>query len=137
MLQHEPTSPSDERSVVALVDGDPMIRRARQLMLRDERYAVRAYVSSDALLADPAARSAACIVADADMGAISGPHVLRAMRSAGWRGSAILLAETVSPALAEIALAEHFAVLSPKSLGDRPLLSAIRSAIADSLAGQL
>lgn len=136
MLQHEPTSPSDERSLVALVDGDPVMRRARQLMLRGERYAVRAYASSDALLADPAARGAACIVADADMGAISGRHVLRALRSAGWRGSAILLAETISPALAEGALAQRFAVLSPTSLGDGPLLSAIRSAIAASLAGE-
>ena len=136
MLQHEPTTPSDEQSVVALVDGDPVMRRARQLMLRGERYSVRAYGSSDALLADPAARGAACIVADADMGATSGPHVLRAMRSTGWRGSAILLAETITPALAEVALAERFAVLSPKSLGDGPFLSAIRSAIAASLAGE-
>ncbi|MEG8017861.1 hypothetical protein [Sphingomonas sp. LR55] len=75
---------------VSLVDGDPVIRRARQIMLLSERYDVRSYATGAALLADPRSRDVPCIVVDVAGGVDgdggSGMDTLYAMRASGWRG---------------------------------------------------
>lgn len=133
-----PLQPSDVLATgpcVSLVDGDPTIRRARQLMLRSQNYEVRAYSTCAALLGDPAALRSACIIGDVEMDDLSGLQLLRGLRRAGWQGSAVLLADTISPELAAIATNESFAVMLPKALADRPLLEAVRSAIRERISG--
>lgn len=115
---------------IALVDGNPAMRHARQLMLRSEGYDVRAYPSCAALLADPSALRSACVVADVEMDGVGGLALLHGLRRAGWHGAAILLADTIPPELAASAAAEQFVALLPKALADKPLLDAIRAAIA-------
>ena len=117
------------RSSIALVDGDPAMRRARQLMFRAEGYGVQAYPTCAALLADPLAMTSACLVADVDMADVGGVELVEAMRRADWHGSAILLSDAISPALAKLALKGHFTAMFPKALGDGPLLDAVNAAI--------
>jgi FixJ family two-component response regulator len=114
---------------IALVDGEPTIRRARQLMFLAENFEVRAYATCQALLADPLALRSVCLVADVEMGDVTGLELLRAMRSAGWRGSAILLADKIPVELADAANDGHFQAMLPKALGNKPLLEAVRAAI--------
>ncbi len=114
---------------IALVDGDPAMRHARQLMLRAEGYEVRAYPYCAALLADPCALRIACVVADVEMDVGGGVALLHGLRRAGWHGAAILLADTIPPELAASATAERFVALRPKALGNQALLAAVRSAI--------
>jgi FixJ family two-component response regulator len=123
---HFPTVPSS----IALVDGDPALRRARLLMLRAEGFEVRAYPVCAALLADPQAFRSTCVIADAEMGDLSGQQLLHAMREAGWVGSAILLADTGLTEPSSAANDRAFVAVLPKTLSDGPLLKAIRSAIA-------
>jgi FixJ family two-component response regulator len=125
LRQHETIS----RSSIALVDGDPAMRRARQLMFRAEGYEVQAYPTCGALLADPSAMASACLVADVEMADLGGVELVEAMRRAGWHGSAILLADAISPALAKLAQKAHFTAMFPKALADRPLLDAVNVAI--------
>jgi FixJ family two-component response regulator len=104
-------------------------------MFLAENFEVRSYATCQALLADPLALRSACVVADADMGDVSGPELLHAMRKAGWRGSAILLADRMPSELTDAANDERFRTMLPKALGNRPLLEAVRAVIRQRDAG--
>ena len=125
---------------VSLVDGDPAIRRARQIMLLSECYDVRSYATCAALLADPRSRDFPCIVVDVDGGGIGDPggngmDTLQAMRASGWRGKAILLDGTVpTPALVHAA-ERHGDRILDRTTGDAPLLTAIAASIDRGWAG--
>lgn len=114
---------------ISLVDGDPAVRRARQLMLRAENYDVRSYASCAAIIADPASRASACLIADVDMPEIGGLELLRRMRGSGWHGTAILLDGGDGDAAAIGAASENGDTVVAKSIADWPLLKAIQFAI--------
>ncbi|MES2422374.1 MAG: hypothetical protein V4595_13915 [Pseudomonadota bacterium] len=119
---------------VSLVDGDPAIRRARQIMLLSECYDVRSYATCAALLADPRSRDFPCIVVDIDSGGTGGAEgdgmeTLRAMRASGWRGKAILLDGTVPPPALIHAAERHGDRILDRTTGDAPLLTAIATSI--------
>lgn len=120
---------------VSLVDGDPTVRHARQLMLRSEDYDVRSYATCAALLADPRSRDYPCIILDMEMKHIDGLDLLRAMRASGWRGKALLLDGLASgDSMIEEARRHGDAVL-PRNVGDQALLMAITASIDHSWAG--
>ncbi len=114
---------------VSLVDGDPAIRRARQIMLLSERYDVRSYATGAALLADPRSRDVSCIVVDVDEIGSSGTDTLHAMRASGWRGKAILLDDGISPPALVQAAERHGDHILDRATGDAPLLAAIAASI--------
>lgn len=120
---------------VSLVDGEPAVRHARQLMLRSEQYNVRSYATCDALLADPRSRDYPCLILDIEMEHIDGFDLLRQMRASGWRGKALLLdgAAPSSPLLQEAE--RHGDVVLPRTVGDQALLAAIAAAVDHSWAG--
>jgi FixJ family two-component response regulator len=124
--QRSLTIDQDFKSVrVSLVDGDPAIRRARQIMLRSEQYDVRSYSTCAALLADPVSRSYPCIVLDVGMQDINGPDLLRRMRASGWQGTGILLdGGCADEALTEEAQ-QHGDRVFDQAIGDRSLIAAI------------
>lgn len=126
-MLHHPIPPH-AGIAVSLVDGDPALRRARQIMLLSERYDVRSYATGAALLADPRSRDVACIVVDVD-GIGGGMDTLHTMRSSGWRGGAILLGTDPAPALIHAAERNGDRLLD-RAAGDAPLLTAIAGAIA-------
>lgn len=116
---------------IALIDGAPAVRHARQLMLRAEGFDVRAYASAAPLLADPLALTNICIVAELVMSEIGGVSLVQRLRARGWRGAAILLADVATSALSVQAVEEDFTALVPTGIADRLLLAGIRTAIAD------
>lgn len=127
-MLHHPIPPH-AGIAVSLVDGDPALRRARQIMLLSERYDVRSYATGAALLADPRSREVACIVVDVD-GVGGGMDTLHTMRSSGWCGGAILLGTAPAPALVH-ATERNGDRLLDRAAGDAPLLTAIARSIAD------
>lgn len=105
------------------------LRHARQLMLRAEGSDVRAYASCAAALADPLAIASDCVIADVNMGAIGGFDLLRLMRTKGWDGAGILLADVVPPSLRAAGRDERWVVIRSVGLDDRQLLKAIDTAL--------
>lgn len=121
-----------ERVGISLVDGDPGIRRARQIMLLSEHYAVRSYATCAALLADPRSRDYVCIIVDVHMVDVEGIALLREMRATGWRGKAILL-DGIAPGSARLRDAERYGdKVFARTIGDGPLLTAIAASLVTS-----
>lgn len=120
---------------VSLVDGDPDVRHARQLMLRAEKYEVRSYPTCEALLADPRSRDYPCIILDLEMQGVDGVDLLRQMRATGWRGRALLL-DGLHPGSALLRRAEqHGDKVLQRDVGDHTLLTAIAASIDRNWAG--
>lgn len=123
------TTSGREAAGVSLVDGNPAIRHARQIMLRSENYDVRSYATCAALLADPRSRDYPCIVLDVEMEGIDGIDLLARMRASGWQGRAILLDGSKSgDALARQALLQGDRIES-RSIGDAALLAAVAASL--------
>ena len=127
MTDHAPQS--HDGIGVSLVDGDPAIRRARQIMLLSEHYDVRSYASGAALLADPRSRDVPCIVVDVEGTEGTGMATLQAMRASGWRGKAILLDGTAPPPALIHAAERYGDRILDRTAGDAPLLTAIAASI--------
>jgi FixJ family two-component response regulator len=120
-----PISTDPDRPRVLVVEDDPGVRRSLQLLLRGRGFEVRAYASGLALLADPTALSAICLVADYLMPDVDGIKVLVALRDLGWSGEALLITAYPTPELADRALKAGFARVLEKPLIDAALVEII------------
>lgn len=128
MSDYKPSFPPKGMGI-SLVDGNPAVRHARQLMLRSEDYEVRSYATCAALLADPRSRDYPCIILDFEMEHIDGVDLLRQMRASGWQGSALLLDGLTpgDPLLLEAEL--NGDTVLPRGVGDQALLEAIAGTV--------
>ncbi|KEZ16501.1 CheY-like response regulator [Sphingobium yanoikuyae] len=81
----------DGRYTILVSDDDPGVRRGLQLLLRSRGYAVWGYTTGHALLADPRAKEADCVILDYRMPDIDGFAMLRHLREIGWSGRAIMI----------------------------------------------
>ncbi len=120
---------SEDAIGVSLVDGEPTARRARQLMLRSEGFAVRSYPTCAAILADPQSRDYPCIILDLEMEDIGGLDLLRRMRASGWRGKALLLDGPGSTGPTVLEAERYGDKVLQRTVGDRTLLTAIAASI--------
>lgn len=122
------SGPASNGIIVSLVNGEPSVRHARQIMLRSENYDVRSYATCTALLADPRSRDCPCIVVDVEMESGGGMSLLREMRATGWRGKAVLL-YTDQPASELLKDVERLGdTLFSQTIADRILVAAIAAA---------
>ncbi len=129
MTQASAPEPPD-RARLLLVEDDPGVRRSLQLLLRGRGFEVRAYASGLALLADPTALDAACLVADFRMPEIDGLSILGRLRERGWQGRALLITAFPSEHLVEQALAAGYSQVIEKPLVEAGLVEAVERAVA-------
>jgi len=129
MTQALPTKP-EGRARLLLVEDDPGVRRSLQLLLRGRGFEVRAYASGLALLADPTALEAVCLIADYRMPEIDGLSILRQLRERGWRGQALLITAFPSARLVDQAVAAGFGAVIEKPLVEAGLVEAVERAVA-------
>ncbi|MCF8706643.1 response regulator transcription factor [Rhizorhapis sp. SPR117] len=113
------------RPKILLVEDDPGVRRSLQLLLHGKGYDIRSYASSAALLADPLADEAICLVADYRMPGMDGIEVLRFLRARGWQQPAILITAYISPELVERATKDGFSIVIDKPLREHALVDAV------------
>lgn len=124
-----PAPQTSERTSIALVDDDRVLRRRLQLLLRASDYDVRAYSTAETLLADPGSRASACLISDLQMPEMDGFTLLRRLRSGGWLGPAILITSSQDTDLPAKATREGFHAVLIKPLADRVVLDAVRGAV--------
>lgn len=110
---------------VLLVEDDPAVRRALQLLLRSEGYDVRAYPSAMGLSNDPEALRADCLVADLVMPGENAIDLLAALRRAGWRGKTILISGQMGGNWEELARRAGFDEILLKPVPEAALSHAV------------
>lgn len=125
----EAASNGGGRPRVLLVEDDPAVRRALQLLLIGEGYDVRAYRSAIGLADDPEALRAACLVADLMMPEKDALQLLQDLRTAGWTGPAILISGHLNEARVAKAHSEGFQVALPKPIGENMLTRSVAQLI--------
>ena len=124
-------SATAHRPVILLVEDEPAVRRALQLVLQGSGFSVRSQASSAAALGDPLALQAAAIVADYRLPDGDGLNLLRGLRQRGFAGPAILITAYGSPDLAASAREAGYARILEKPLPDRVLREAVVALLAD------
>lgn len=116
----------DGRFTILVSDDDPGVRRGLQLLLRARGYAVCGYTTGSALLADPRAKEADCVILDYRMPDIDGLMMLGRLRQQGWRGRAILISGFCDDGLAQRAREAGFDHVLSKPVIGRAVLDAVR-----------
>jgi FixJ family two-component response regulator len=89
---------------VLIVEDDDGLREAIERLLGAAGFAAGAYVSAEGLLANGAAATAACVVSDLKLPAMSGLDLLEEIRHRGWRPPFILITAHDTPGLRDEAL---------------------------------
>lgn len=120
------SSKCNAHCTILVSDDDPGVRRALQLLLRSRGYAVFGYTSGSALLADPRAKDADCVILDHRMPDMDGLLILDRLRMQGWRGGAILISGFCDESLARRAREAGFDQLIAKPVIGRAILAAVR-----------
>lgn len=116
---------AEQRFTILLSDDDHAVRRSIQLMLRSRGYGVRAYTSGSALLADPQAIGADCLIADYRMPDIDGLTLLAGLRNKGWWGQAIMISAYHDKRLEQLARQSGFDDVIAKPIVYRAILEAV------------
>ena len=124
------TMPGPERPEILVVEDNSAVRRSLQLLLVARGYQVRAHASSSQALADPAARSAACLVADLMMDEVDGIDLLEGLKGQGWAGPAILITGNAEGERAQHAANAGYATVLQKPFVDALLIEAVSRAVA-------
>ena len=87
----EPILSPETARPIYVVEDDDAVRASAKLLLEAVGYVVRDYASAEALLADPAAPDAACLLLDFQLGGITGLDLLERLRARGVQTPAIIL----------------------------------------------
>ena len=119
------------RPRVLVVEDDAAVRRSLQLLLRGHGLDVRAFASARQALADPQAKTAACLVVDLVMPEIDGIALLAALRAAGWSGPAILISGQLTPERSASAAQAGFATVVRKPFADESIVETVHRVLAD------
>ncbi len=113
------------RPRILIVEDDAGVRRSMQLLLQAQGFDVRAYAAGPPLLADAAARTPDCFIADYRLDGEDGIMVLAALRRSGWNGPAILISAFKSEDLSRHALEAGFTTVFEKPLREHALVDAV------------
>lgn len=118
---------------ILLSDDDAGVRRSIQLLLRSQGHQVRSYTSGSALLADPQASNADCLIVDYRMPDINGLALLKGLRERGWQGKAILISAFHDKDLEQQGRSAGFDEVIAKPLISRSILDAVARYSGDQL----
>jgi FixJ family two-component response regulator len=91
VLPNEPNAASRREPLIAIVDDDPSVRNALSWLMESVGYALEAFSSASEFLASPQLRSAACLIADAQMPEMTGIELYRSLIGSGHAIPTILI----------------------------------------------
>ncbi len=114
---------------ILIVEDDDSLRPALERLLNAAGWRAVIHASAEALLADPAAGDAACVVCDLKLPAMSGLDMLPEWRTLGGKAPVILITAYDAPGLREAAARRGVAAYLAKPFRGTALLEAIDAAI--------
>lgn len=109
-----------------LIEPEDATRRALQLLLQGWRFEVRSYCAAAAALSDAFADDADVLLVAHCLPEGDGSAALNTLRGRGWKGQAILIADSGSRALAAEARQAGFTAVLDRPVGRLDLLEALR-----------
>lgn len=115
---------------ILVVEDDDSMRAAIERLLRAAGHETAAYATAEALLAADSGASAACVVSDLRLPAMSGLDLLSRLRERTWRVPLILITAYDAPGRREEALRCGASAYLVKPFPGAELLGAVRDAIA-------
>ena len=122
---------SEAPPFIAVVDDEPAVLKALERLLRSARFEVATFASGMAFLSSLSGRKPDCVVLDLHMPGISGLDVqAQLMTGAGCKVPVVIITAHDSPIAQERAVAGGASAYLRKPVDARPLLDAIRAAIA-------
>jgi FixJ family two-component response regulator len=120
----------NHRQKILLIEDEPELRRSLQLLFHGRGFAVRAFASPQALLADPALLEADCLIADYRMPELDGLHLMSELRQRGWSGPAVLITAYPSAELTAQALELGYSEVAAKPFLDRSIVGTVTRLLA-------
>ena len=115
--------------LILVVEDDDSLRPALERLLNTTGWRTTAYTSVEALLVDPAAGDAACVVCDLKLPGMSGFDLLAARRTPDGRPPVIVITAHDAPGLSEEAARRGAAAYLAKPFRGTALLATIEAGI--------
>ena len=120
----------DHRQKILLIEDEPELRRSLQLLFEGRGFAVRAFTSPQALLADPGLLEADCLIADYRMPELDGLQLMGELKKRGWIAPALLITAYPSTELTARALALGYSEVAIKPFLDRSVVGTVKRLLA-------
>jgi FixJ family two-component response regulator len=120
----------DHRQKIFLIEDEPELRRSLQLLFEGRGFAVRAFGSPKALLADPALLESDCLIADYRMPELDGLQLMSELKERGWSAPAVLITAYPSADLTEQALERGYSEVATKPFLDRSIVGIVKRLLA-------
>ncbi len=117
------------RSIVAVIDDEPMVRAAIAAVVASKGYRTEVYASAEEFIARVAQSEASCLVVDVNLGDLTGIELGRHLASLGYTFPMIFVTGADDPSLQKQAMFLGCVAYLHKPVVSDQLLSAIAEAV--------
>jgi FixJ family two-component response regulator len=115
--------------LVAVVEDDRFFRESMRRLMRSWGYRVEAFPSAADFLASPHLSETACLIADVQMPAMTGPELYRHLIASGYEIPTILLTAYADDQVRARALKDGVVCYLPKPVDEKHLLRCLDEAL--------
>jgi FixJ family two-component response regulator len=120
---------TNERSLVAVVDDDESVRESLPDLLREFRFATRAFSSAEEFLASDSVGEVRCLILDIAMPGMTGLDLQRELKSRGLKIPIIFITAKKDEAVRARAFEQGAVSFLVKPFSDTALLAALNTAL--------
>jgi FixJ family two-component response regulator len=116
-------------TLVAVVEDDQFFRESMGRLMRSRGYRVQAFPSAGDFLASPHLSEIACLIADVQMPAMTGPELHRHLIASGYQIPTILMTAYADDQVWARALMDGVVCYLPKPVDEKHLLGCLHAAL--------
>ena len=116
-------------TLVAVVEDDRFLREAMRKLMRSRGYCVEAFPSPADFLASPHLSETACLIADVQMPAMTGPELYRHLIASGYQIPTILVTAYADDGVRARALKDGVVCYLRKPIDEKRLLGCLDAAL--------
>jgi len=116
-------------TLVAVVEDDRFFRESMRRLMRSRGYRVEAFPSAADFLASPHLSETACLIADVQMPAMTGPELYRHLIASGYEIPTILVTAYADDQVRARALKDGVVCYLPKPVDEKRLLGCLHAAL--------
>jgi len=118
-----------KQTLVAVVEDDRFFRESMRRLMRSRGYYVETFQSAADFLASPHLSETACLIADVQMPAMTGPELYRLLVASGYEIPTILVTAYADDQIRARALKDGVVCYLPKPVNEKLLLGCLDAAL--------